>query len=172
MKQIKFASALAFLSLSFGFAACGGGDGGGSGVEGSKALTELDATERQDLCDYGQSLVSEADSNKVSCYFAALFFSETEEDCQAAYDACIADPEGSVEESCNVDETPPACAADVTVAEIEACAREQANAVSTLANSLSCSSDPSELETAGELPPACKAVEAKCPELFEDDEQG
>lgn len=170
MIKNKSLSSLAFLSLSAGAFACGGGDGGGSGVEGSKALTELDATERQDLCDYGQSLVSDADSTKVSCYFAALFFSETEQDCQTAYDACIADPDDSVEETCSIDEAPPACAADVTVSEIEACAREQAAAVSSLADSLSCASDPAELEDIGELPPACKAVETKCPELFDDEQ--
>lgn len=172
MSKNKFTSTLAILSLSLGLAACGGGDGagGGSGVDGSKTLTELNATERQDLCDYGLSLVSDADSTKVSCYFAALFFSETEEECQAAYDACIADPDDSIEETCNIDDNPPACAADVTVAEMEACAREQANAFSTLADNLSCTSDPGELADFGELPPACKAVQAKCPELFEDEE--
>ncbi len=163
IRNVLFSS-IALLSL--GLAACGGGDGdSGSGVDSSKALSDVTPAEQQDLCDYGQSLVSAEDSKSLGCYFSAIFFSETEADCQTAYDACMAEPDNT-EQSCDLG-TPPDCASEVTVGEMEACAREQANAVTAAAGSLSCASDPAELESLNELPPACKAVETKCPALFE-----
>lgn len=170
MKTNKlFLSALTIFSLSA--AACGGDDdgngGGGSGVEASKALTELTAAERQDVCDYGDSLFSKTDSKKFGCFFSAIFATENEAECQTAYEACLAGPDDAESGfSCPVEEEPPACAAEITVGEMEACARDQAKQVSSALSTLSCASDGSELSSLSEVPPSCKPIVAKCPELF------
>jgi len=163
-------SLIALFVSSLSVAACGGGDGGGSGVDGSKNLSALSDAEIVEICEYSESLINQAHSEELSCYVTGIFQASETEDCQTIADACIADI--AVEEGdCSTapDDTLPSCASEVTVSEMERCLSAQASQVNSI--SINCETTPAEISELSEqpLPAACAPVEEKCPELFSDE---
>jgi len=160
-------SLVALFVSSLSLAACGGSDGGGSGVDGSKDLASLSDAEIINICEYTNSLISEATFIEISCYADAISGAQDGGNCQMDFDACVAastpDPQDC---STAADDPLPACASMVTVSEAESCFNAQANAINGY--NLSCSTTPEELNTLFDapLPAACDAAVAKCPELF------
>lgn len=143
----------------------------GSGVDGSKALTDLDAAEKLTVCDYVETLISDEENQKFYCILAGLSFSSIPDECQMAYDACLANPDETNDKfDCPLGENPPDCAANVTVADIEACAHDRADKIIGIANGVNCASMGSEVAGATDLPPSCQTLLTNCPDLFNDDE--
>ena len=167
---MRKSSLIALFVSSLSMAACGGGDGGGSGVDGSKNLSTLSDAEIIEICEYSDSLINQAKSDELSCYVTGIFQASETEDCQTIADACITDivPEDS---DCSTapDDALPACAAEVTVSEMETCISAQASQFNSI--SIDCDTTPAELSELSEqpLPAACAPVEEKCPELFDDE---
>jgi hypothetical protein len=155
--------------------ACGGDDDGGtSGVDGDKRLDELSPAETTDLCEWGFSLLEDDDDLvRFGCYFAALIFSPDSETCEATAQECIdeAEPIDFGDAECQFEDLP-ACASEVSVAEMEACGRDAVAVLRAIADDISCDSDPDEIEDDSLVQPAsCVAVEEKCPELFDDPDE-
>lgn len=151
--------------------ACGGGDGGGSGVDGSTILTDLSDAEIIEICEYSEGLIDDTHLDEVSCYIEGVFAAQQGGDCQAVADECIGMimPEPS---DCSdaANESLPECAAMVTVGEMENCLRAQASQLNGV--DVDCNTTPEELNDLfeQELPAACAAIDMKCPDLFGDDE--
>lgn len=153
-------------------AACGD-DGGTSGVDGDKSLDQLSPAEATDLCDWGASLLAQDEVTRFACYYAALVFNQDSDACEAMAQECIdeAEPIDPDDIECTFQDELPACASEVTVAEVEACARDALGILIDIAEDISCDSDPEEIDLlALEEPASCQAIEEKCPELFEDDD--
>lgn len=104
MKAIAVCGFLMCASLS----ACGGGGGGESGVEGSKAITELDAGEVSTFCEWLIEL-SGGENQVTECPGGFTWDTGTVAECEAGF--------GSV----------PAACSTVTVAEMEACGEAMAD---------------------------------------------
>lgn len=167
----------ALLAAAMVAAACGGDDGGSSGVDGDKRLDELSQEEATDFCEWGLSLLDGDEVTRFGCYLTALVFSPDAETCEIVAQECIdeAEPIDPAEAECEFEEDLPPCASEVTVAEMEDCARDAVGVLAALADDITCDSDPEELEDLSlEQPASCLAIEEKCPELFEeeDDEEG
>lgn len=156
-------------SCLLSFTACGDDDEG-LGVDSSKSLSEVTPAEAQEICDWGDTLISEDDDKMIGCYIEGIFADQSG-GCQAAFDACMAAPAevDDTDDSCDID-TLPACASEVTVGEMETCMRAQAESFTTLGKSLSCESTSGDLENLDDMPAACEAANTKCPALFDDDE--
>ncbi|NVB79726.1 MAG: hypothetical protein HOV81_15120 [Kofleriaceae bacterium] len=80
--MLRFAS----LILIFTMAACGGddsGSSGSSGVEGSKKLTELSASEQQDVCEF--MVASQENVESKDCGDGITVFATTEAKCLAGF---------------------------------------------------------------------------------------
>jgi hypothetical protein len=158
------------LALALALGACGGDDDG-SGVDGDKTLDQLSDAEVEDLCEWSFDLVSDGDAIRFACYLVALSTSEGDpEACETLAQACVDDapPIDRDEIDCTADvEELPACAADITVAELEACSEGTADLVANLADEISCDSSPDDVLDF-EAPAACIALEEQCPELFDD----
>jgi hypothetical protein len=170
---------------------CGGdGDGAGarSGVTPSAQLGKLDATQARQLCEWASSQVNESSfepTEQQACTLVGVSFTETPEECRALADACVQAPaeedDGAPEEdeeqeegddcaSAMVDAELMGCTA--TVAEYEACVRAAVDAIQDLFASLSCDQagmTDFEAEAADQEPEACKKLELKCPEVFQDE---
>ena len=158
-------SLLALFASSLCLTACGGGDGGGSGVDGSKDLLSLTDEEIIDICEYSESLL-DGEFDEIGCYAQGIFGASDGGDCESIFDACMAsiEPEPS---DCPTaaDEELPACAAQVTVDEIESCLSAQARGIRNV--DISCATTPEELENLEPPTPAeCDVVNQKCPELL------
>ncbi len=145
-------------------------------VAAETQISTLDAATSQSLCSeaeaYWNANTSESALIRMNCTLTALIFGGLGEgegaSCQDIVNACVA--EGSVEpENFTCDEfIDTTCQA--TVAEVSACLEAQVNALNSLAASISCSSSLQSLGNVGELPSGCRALQTKCPELFEDDD--
>lgn len=148
-------------------AGCGGD--GGSGVDRSKALTAVTPAEADALCQAADEAINEADAVKLACYISAILASQFDPsiDCETTAQDCIANPE-PVQSTCDIRtqadiDALPACAATVTVGQFEDCQVAMADALSDLAQGISCTSDLSGLDT---VPAACQTIQDTCPELF------
>jgi hypothetical protein len=156
-------------SCLLSFAACSGGDTG-SGVDGAKTFNNVTAEEAVQICEYEQSRIPDADLKKLGCYYGAITQSETEEACQIIFDACIAEPNTDpvVDECADAGsdlDTLPECASMVTVGEIADCSSASQAAITTLVNSIDCST-PAEDLTEPAQPAQCAAIDEKCPGLL------
>jgi hypothetical protein len=152
--------------MAIGLAACGGD--GGSGVDGDKKLAELTPAEQQALCEESaaQAEANEDDALKVGCYLQASLFGQCSE---AAVQQCISQAQNAPQEGeCQTDVTD-ACTA--TVGELRACFDAQVDALGDIASKINCENALTLLGSAPE-PAACKTAESKCPELFEDEDEG
>jgi hypothetical protein len=161
-------SLLALFASSLCLTACGGGDGpGGSGLDGTKDLLSLSDAEIIQFCEYSESIFTDTDIADYGCYAQGVYGSLEGGDCRTIYAACIEDyePEPS---DCPMaaDEQLPACAAMITVAELESCIRAQSAQYNGLRN-VDCSTTPEELNDLSELPdpPECAALDEKCPDF-------
>ena len=154
-------------------AACGGDDdGGSSGVEGDKTLDQLTPQEATDLCEWGLSLLEGDEFERLDCYLEALLSTPDAETCEEVAQECIdnAEPSDPADGECTF-EDPPACGSEVSVAEIEACARDSFALIEDVIEAVDCDFDPEDLEDLDvEQPASCALVEEKCPELFEDED--
>jgi hypothetical protein len=121
--------------------------------------------------------ITKAESQRFSCTFVGILTSAQADGdkvaaCKTAFDACMSSPEepdDSGEDSCAIDSTKIKNCTTVTVAEVSACIRDMASAFKRAAAEVSCEK-PESLEAAGgERPASCKAVDEKCPALFDDD---
>lgn len=162
------------LLLAFAVAACSGGDGGGSGVDSSKVLTDLTDADEIALCEHFSSTEAglEDDNAKITCYYQGISAALEGGDCQATTDACIAAEMPGEPEDCSTagDEMYPSCASMVTVGDMEACFGAFFDQAANFADGLSCATDLAEFETVlSALPQACLDVQTKCPDLFEDE---
>ncbi len=156
-------------SLALVLLACSGGDNGGSGVDSSKAITDVTVAEAVDICEWSEGLIDEQTDHNIDCFFTAWFDAETPELCQAAYDACLAqDPESSSDcDDVSVDQLPE-CASMFTIGEMEGCIEARASLVKSAFSTLTCSSTESDLEDLDQTPSACTAIERDCPDLLDN----
>ena len=138
--------------------ACGGG---GSGVDESKALSDLSDDEKASLCE-DRASDFEA-STKLTCYATAIGTATCEADAQACIDeSANDDPCADVA----TDEFP-ACASEVTVGEFGDCYDAQVVRVKDVAADINCDSDLEAIFTMlSELPAECDQVEMDCPDLL------
>lgn len=153
-------------------AACGGDDGGSSGVDGDKTLDQLTEEEATDLCEWGLSLLEGDELERFDCYLEALVSTPDVETCEEVAQECIdnIEPSDPTDGECRF-EDPPACASEVSVAEIEACTRDSFALVEDVFEAVDCDFNPDDLEDFDlEQPASCVLVEEKCPELFEDED--
>lgn len=162
---------VALFASSLCLAACGGGDGGGSGVDGTKTVSTLTDAEIIQVCEYAEGLINESHLDSVECYVESILGSQNGDgDCQTMYDACIAGLEPDTDPSdCATAATDPLpdCGSMVTLSEVETCLKAEASQLNGV--SVNCSTPVSELENLFELPePAsCVALEEKCPGLVD-----
>ncbi len=147
-----------------------------SSVAAETQVSTLDTAGSESLCNeaeaYWNANVDESALVRMNCTLTALIFGglgggAEGASCQDIVNACIA--EGSAEpESFSCDEFI-GTTCEATVAEVSSCLEAQVNALNSLAASLSCSSSLQSLGNVGAVPSGCRALEEKCPELFEDD---
>ncbi|HEY3496796.1 MAG TPA: hypothetical protein VGK73_18990 [Polyangiaceae bacterium] len=176
MNQFKttLPGVLAVLSLS-GALACGD-DGGsnGSGVSGSKALSDVTASEAEKVCEWIEEQASSIQpSKKQLCTALAISLTTDEQSCDALVDECVkADPidpepgEEEEEDACaDADELVTSCET-VTVSEFETCMKAYVDAVEREIASASCARAGEELDFDAQPPPACRKIEQECPELL------
>lgn len=166
----KFAIGLvAFLGMAM--IGCGGDEESGSGVEASKALTEVTPQEAASICEYAQGQISDDDLKTVGCYIFGSFFSEDEAQCEASVQECLnapADPADGTLLECvattqaDIDALP-ACASDVTVGELESCQAAMARSFSDAADDISCGNA---LTVLLNVPDECSALMTDCSDLF------
>ncbi len=161
---------LALSSLSF--AACGGGDGGGSGIDGSRDASTLTDAEIIEVCEYAESLFDFDQSTKNGCYAQAVFTTMDAAACETTYQECMAaaatDPDTQTSFECEKapEDDFGECTSPLTVAELEACFEDSSSQAGGI--TISCSTTREELSELSELPqPAsCTVLDEKCPELF------
>jgi hypothetical protein len=160
----------------------------GDDVSDDTQIQDLSTDERQALCthyaEYYGSQLSEQEVKDFACTFAGFFtaaFSSEEgqfdtQVCEQVRSQCLTEPLEEEPDSGEGDCAPEdfeGC--EATLAEVEACAQEQVQQFKDLAATFSsCSSiDPNAEVTLGEedLGPACQALQDKCPDAFQDDEE-
>lgn len=147
-----------------------------SGLPEEKVGTELTPTEQTQLCearaDYAASLVSPAEAKSMACTLEGIFFAAfnggDQKACETVRDGCLQKPDKPASGTCDLGVDWTTCAA--TVAELEDCYQENADASLELTRSLSCAkieeykaSPPDTSPAAG---PACSAAEARCPTVL------
>jgi hypothetical protein len=162
-----------FVSLLVALASCtgGGSGGGGSGVDDSKTVNNITATEATAICEYGKSPLSEADYKRGVCIFFGLQNGGNAEGCLIAFDQCMESTTGDGFKDCTDAAesvgTLPECASLITVAELEECLyAETALEASDLA-SISCDTSLDDLPEF-KRPFECEKVDELCPSLFGD----
>jgi hypothetical protein len=123
-----------------------------SGVDGSKPVSTLDADEVRTAClnlsDYFHNVLPQSRVDSVNCYLEALGdVTRTPEQCQAVYDACVADPpSGPIEFGgfdCTDTSTDTTC--NATVSQYEQCITALVETNSSRLDEVSC-------EVAGNIP--------------------
>jgi hypothetical protein len=181
------------VGLGLGLGCGGDGDGAGasSGVTPSAQLGKLDTTQARQLCEWASSQVDESSfepTKQQACTLFGISFTDNPTDCRAFADACVQAPDEndgiSEEEEEELEEEEDDCATAMvdaelmgctaTVSEYEACVRAAVDAIERVFASLSCEqAGMSDLEgdVAAQEPEACKALEAKCPDVFQDEDE-
>jgi hypothetical protein len=151
-------------------AACGGDDDIDSGVDPDKTLEELSNSEVMDLCESTLDRVADAFVT-IFCFTDAIAESQQDPDadCETLAEECLDDPPSSDDElACEIDpetfdDELPACAAEITVAEMEDCFTNVVQELEQAADEISCDSVP--------VPPVfaelCMDIVDQCPDLFE-----
>jgi len=163
--------------------ACGGGDSSGGkvnySVDDSKQVSQVSDAEAVAMCKQTMEALEKAVPKSASCTLSGLFVASLaggdKKVCQETYDECMKKPdEPDDEDTCKLDdEDSKLTDCPVTVGEFEKCINDTIAAVHDVYDGLSCDTDPKSLEDIGDdlEPASCKAIEAKCPELAEDDEE-
>jgi hypothetical protein len=157
-------------------AACGDGGRTRTGLDPDRPLSDLDEQEMELVCRtlYHSDLGLDDDElHRWGCYVGAIALGRAFPfliDCDEAARDCLADPEpeGPGAEDCDLDaedlDELPACAADVTVGDIERCLDEVGALARDLVDSLTCDID---ADLVLDLPSVCAEIEAACPGLLE-----
>jgi hypothetical protein len=156
-----------------------------TGVEGSKAIKDLSSDERQALCDAGKehllAELGDAETQAALCTLSGLLLAAftgntTPEACEEGAAECKASGGFEVEDGdCALQSADADCA--VTVDELEACADETIAGVKSLVGTLrdgcALADDQEALQAlfAGQQskPPACAAIDTKCPGISGND---
>ena len=168
---------------STGTAGSGSGPSGGldTGLPGDATLSSLTDTQYTDLCkkfdDFYSSGPAAAGLKDVTCRlggFLAAAFAGADTDaaaraaCKSAYDSCLTAPAETTTDKC----TKPTGTCTATVAELEACSTDSANAVQQLSSTFpSCAdltlADLMGMDSGGDTtstqPASCTTLSMKCP---------
>jgi hypothetical protein len=159
------------ISLVLGvlLAACGGG-GVSSGVDGNKPAATVTNDEARRSCmaaqDYFYSLLPRERQQEGLCTGQALTTTITPEACSASVRTCMTNPPAALDLVCNIRVAPAGC--NATVAQVEACAAADAQAIADRAAMLSCSiaGNLAQLQVVASpipVPMACTSIAAICP---------
>ncbi len=161
------------LALGLGAAACGddgNGGGGGSGISGSLKISELSEAQAIALCkeaangSFGQGIKAGL------CTFQGIIEEQISGgNCEEARDACMKEPITDCEADVKEGDFVSDC--DVTVGEYRKCMDDYGAVYQEVAKDITCDTDWEELQSGEEdpEPPAsCKAIEQKCPGVFDD----
>ncbi|WP_437927448.1 hypothetical protein WMF37_51940 [Sorangium sp. So ce291] len=156
---------LGFLMAGLALVACGDDEVGNGGETGNeldgKQLGALTAEEADEVCDDFRGQV-EAVSKEDICELEGVASTILGVDCETAKQECISAPEEPEEpEACGASEFE-GCTA--TVAEARACMAARVKTV----RAITCESTLVDLM---QQPAECAALEKKCPDLFEDEEE-
>ncbi|WP_437734090.1 hypothetical protein [Sorangium sp. So ce1335] len=146
-------------------AACGDGEGNNESELDGKQLGSLTAEEADEVCDELRG-EAEAISKEDTCELTGVASSAFGMECETAKQECISAPEAPEEP-----EEPAACGASsfegctATVAEARACIAAMSNAI----KAITCESTFADIVAI--QPAECVALQEKCPEAFEDEEE-
>jgi hypothetical protein len=150
-----------------------GDDGDDGGDDGGVTLAELSEEDARALCEEALDGFGEAITELI-CYATGIGSSGGDvEACEMTVADCIAETE-PMDEACAVDPDDemelPDCADEITVAEMRTCIEATRDQFLALVEGISCESDVEDLPDAEniELPEECMALQAQCPELFEE----
>jgi hypothetical protein len=154
--------------LAIGASSCTGY----TGIKGSKKLSELDTSERKEVCENSQAHfeeeIGEDRVKNFACVTGAVLSVALSgggvPECEAAVDLCLMEPAMTTTSTCDVDG---ATSCEATIEEYEACGDENIAALRTFYDGYTCevalSGSGGQAPTAG---PECQALAKKCPELF------
>jgi hypothetical protein len=170
MNTTRFFQALALTSL-VGAVACGG-TSYDSGVDDSKQVKDLDASDAAAICAAAEETSKSffEDHKGGLCKFAGVFaaFGGGEAACEAAVTECEKqEPDTTSDASCE----PIVADCDATVGEVEACFNDSLEVVGSFFDELDSKScgellaDSSESSLDITEPASCTALAAKCPSL-------
>ncbi len=150
-----------------------GGSNFDTGLDGSKNLNDLTPDEVEQLCEASEETVGELLDQERFCQVMGVTSafsaeSDLEGACQAARDACLAEPPEE-ESECTA---PQDC--DVTVAELEACVNDALPVYSSVFGSVPACEGLSEQTflawalglVAFQQPESCAVVEERCPDVL------
>lgn len=158
--------------------ACGDGARTRTGLDPDRPLSDLDEEELELVCralHHGDLGLDDDELHRWGCYVGAIALSRAFPlvfDCDDVARDCLADPDPDEDdpdgEDCELDAEDvdglPACAAHVSVGDIERCIDELGAVARDLVDSLSCDVD---ADVVLDLPSVCADVEAACPGLLE-----
>lgn len=169
---------LTLAALACGLAACKQDPAGlDSGIAADKQGTELTPAEQAQLCEardeYAASLISPSEAATQACTLTGILFvvlmGGDQAACETIRDGCLDEPsETTGGGTCDLGVDWTTCMA--TVAELEACYEENADALAAATRSLSCAkveeykTNPPTTES--QNGPACSSAEAKCPTVL------
>jgi hypothetical protein len=171
MKANSLAALFASLLLSGACAADLGSDSG-SGVDDSKTVDQISAQEATAVCEYGSSAISDADYKKGLCTFSGFDRGGNPEGCQAVFEECMAAPlegpdaKNDCSEAATVVGNLPACASQITIAEMQDCLHAEYAQMAAEISGVTCMTP---IEDIPEYvrPVECRTLDEQCPELFE-----
>lgn len=155
--------------------ACGGDDDKtGSGVAGSKSVTDTTTEDVRQLCRWMQAQVGELDiSDEQDCTADAIDDGADVDECKDAVQACLDEPvekpsgDDDAASQCDEIEKPdfPEGCAEVTVKDYESCVTSLKAALESYINGLSCDDDAGK---ALQIPRvmACEKLRGKCPDIL------
>ena len=150
---------IAVLSIAF-VCGCGGDDDGADGADGADdmtPLTELSSADAQALCEAFDDRYDDAllDFQTITCYLSAIGAT----DCEELVEGCLATaPNDPGALTCEITSGAdlPACAADITVGDLNDCFDAVFGGLAGLADEITCESDPKDFSAIFEgLPEEC-----------------
>lgn len=137
-----------------------------TGLDESRTLASLDATEIERACDgwlaYADVAVASDDGPfAVTCTVSAAFGTTTREECEAAYVDCIASSPARATFCATQTRTVPTCDPSVTIERYESCMTTNIDAMASLDVDCSLAADHDELRVrlaAWTLPAECEVL--------------
>ena len=164
--------ALRRVGLVAGLLTMGCGSSGSSvdlPFEKDKAVKDLSADERQQLCKAGLEGLRDAYGAELCSLMGLVSDLAGEESCESARESCL--DETFDTSSCEAGEAQPVNC-DVTIGEVEACMNDMLALADDLMPEISCSSSLSDLQDIDvgdfddlEAPGSCKAIDEQCEDL-------
>ncbi len=153
------------------------GDTFDTGLPEDKKLSEVTEADAATACASfdAQSVNFEEDFKNFACFFGgvftALFTDKSPATCEASVEQCLQEEPEEDDQECVFEPTD----CEATVGEMEACVNEQFAAIKAFNATFDCAEALAEANPEAnplEPGPLCQAVQEKCPELFEDEEEG